>query len=138
MANDQTFEDKYFDVLQNIEFGIVRIYREQPDLTDWDALDAIQALIRSYTAEMRGRSRPKIGLSDPSQAVFNSVEAMCEWRLGREQPLAEGGQPPDVKMEPKTTDEIIACLKRVQKSINRWNKVGGRQGYLIFVSDFVQ
>jgi hypothetical protein len=41
-------------------------------------------------------------------------------------------------MEPKTIDEIIACLKRIRKSINRWNKVGGRQGYLIFVSDFIR
>jgi len=138
MAADQGFEDKYLDVLQNIEFGIVRVYREQPDLADWDVLDAIQALIRSYNAEMRGRSRPKIRLSDQSQPVFDSVEAMCEWQLGRGQPLAEGGRPPDVRMEPKTTAEIIACLKRVQKSINRWNKVGGRQGYLIFVSYFVR
>ncbi len=116
MATDQRFEDEYLDVLQNIEFGIVRVYREQPDLADWDVLDAIQALTRSYTAEMRGRSRPKIRLSHPSQPVFDSVETMCEWRLGREQPFAEGGRPPDVKVEPKTTAEIIACLKRVRIS----------------------
>ncbi len=138
MATDQRFEEEYLDVLQNIEFGIVRIYREQPGLVDWDVLDAIQALIRSYTAEARGRPRPKIRLSDLSQLVFDSVEAICEWRLGREQPLAESGQPPDVKIEPKTIDEIVACLKRVQKSIRRWNKEGGRQGYLNFVSGFVQ
>lgn len=73
MATDQSFEDKYLDVLQNIEFGIVRVYREQADLADWDVLDAIEALIRNYTAEMRGRSRSKIGLSDPSKLVFASL-----------------------------------------------------------------
>jgi hypothetical protein len=138
MVTDQSFEDTYLDVLQNIEFGIVRVYRERPELTDWDALDAIEALIRGYTAESRGRSRPNIRLSDLSQLVFDSVEAMCEWRLGRERPFAEGNQPVDMEMEPKTIDEIIACLKRVRKSIERWNRVGGRQGYLIFVSDFVR
>jgi hypothetical protein len=138
MNNDQSFEDKYLDVLQNIEFGIVRVYRERPELTDWDALDAIEALIRGYIAEARGRSQPNIRLSDLSQLVFDSVEAMCEWRLGREQPFVEDNQPLDVKMEPKTLDEIIACLKRIRKSIKCWNKEGGRQGYLDFVSEFVR
>ena len=138
MTTDQSFEDKYLDVLQNIEFGIVRIYQERPELTDWDSLDAIEALIRGYTAEVRGRSRPNIRLSDLPQLVFDSVEAMCEWRLGRERLSAEGSQPVDVEMEPKTIDEIIACLKRIRKSIKRWNKVGGRQGYLNFISEFVR
>ena len=138
MDADQSFEDKYLDVLQNIEFGIVRVYQERPELTDWDSLDAIEALIRGYTAEVRGRSRPNIRLSDLPQLVFDSVEAMCEWRLGRERLSAEGNQPVDVEMEPKTIDEIIACLKRIRKSIKRWNKVGGRQGYLNFISEFVR
>jgi hypothetical protein len=138
MVTDQSFEDTYLDVLQNIEFGIVRVYRERPELTDWDALNATEALIRGYTAESRGRSRPNIRLSDLPQLVFDSVEAMCEWRLGRERPFAEGNQPVEMEMEPKTTDEIIACLKRIRKSIKRWNKEGGRQGYLNFVSEFVR
>ena len=107
-------------------------------MTDWDTLDAIEALIRGYTAEARGRSRPNIRLSDLPQLVFDSVEAMCEWRLGRKRPFAESNQPVGIEMEPKTIDEVIACLKRIRKSINRWNKVGGRQGYLIFVSDFIR
>jgi hypothetical protein len=41
-------------------------------------------------------------------------------------------------MTPKTVDEIITCLKRIQKSIRRWNKEGGRQGYLNFISEFVR
>ena len=138
MDADQSFEDKYLDVLQNIEFGIVRVYQERPELTDWDSLDVIEALIRGYTAEVRGRSRPNIRLSDLPLLVFDSVEAMCEWRLGRGRLSAEGNQPVDVEMEPKTIDEIIACLKRIRKSIKRWNKVGGRQGYLNFISEFVR
>jgi lysyl-tRNA synthetase class II len=138
MTNDQKFEDEYLDVLQNIEFSIVRVYHQHPEMADWDALDAIEALIRSYTAEARGRSRTKIRLSDLSKLVFESVKTVCEWRLGREQLLAEDDKPPDVTMEPKTMDEIIACLKRVRKSIRRWNKEGGRQGYLNFVSEFIR
>ena len=33
---------------------------------------------------------------------------------------------------------IVACLKRIRESIQRWNKEGGRQGYLTFVQRFVR
>ena len=138
MADDAGFEDKYLDVLQNIEFAIVSVHREYPELSDSDVLDALEALIRSYIAKTRGRPRPKIRLSDLSQPVFDSVEAMCEWRLGREQPISEDVVPLDVKPEPMTLEEIIACLKCIQKSARRWNTEGGRQRYLQFVSDFIQ
>jgi hypothetical protein len=138
MTEDEKFEDKYLDVLQNIEFGIVRIYEEHPKLTDWDTSEAIQALIRHYTAEARGRSEPNIRLTDLSEHVYASVETMCEFRLGRTELSTQEGQPVDADMEPKSLDEIIACLKRVQKSIRRWHKQAGRRGYLDFVSQFVE
>jgi type I restriction enzyme, R subunit len=38
---------------------------------------------------------------------------------------------------PITLAEIIACLKRVRKSIELWRKEGGRRGYYDFVSPFL-
>lgn len=69
-----------------------------------------------------------------SLEVYDAVETMCEWRLGRRELEAEGdkGAPP-----PKTVDEIGACLKRIRK-ISRWTKQGGRQGYLNFVRQYIQ
>jgi hypothetical protein len=34
-------------------------------------------------------------------------------------------------------DEIIVCLKRIQKSVKTWSKRGGRRGYLSFVEQYV-
>jgi hypothetical protein len=136
--NDQKFEEKYLDVLQNIEFGIVNVYRQHHELTNWDAMDAVEALIRHYTAEARNRTPPTVSLSELSQLVFDSVKAMCEWRLGRDELLDQDDRPVGPDMEPKTVDEIIACLKRIRRSIRFWEKKGGRQGYLNFVSEFVQ
>jgi len=48
-------EDEYTDVLQNIELGIMQIYRSDKNLIDVDALDAVEALIRHYVAEENGR-----------------------------------------------------------------------------------
>jgi hypothetical protein len=49
---------------------------------------------------------------------------------------AEGGA---VIPQPKpiTADEIVACLKRIRKSVQRWTKEGGRRGYLTFVEGYV-
>ena len=133
------FEEQYQDVLQNIESAIVASYREHPEeVSDWSVETALDALIRSYGAEQTGRSAPSARLSDAERAIYQRVRAMCEWRLGREQLIAENDKPVILAIEPKTLDEILACLKRVRTSVKRWHKSGGRRGYLDFVSKYVR
>ncbi|GAB4274994.1 MAG: hypothetical protein Kow0080_23890 [Candidatus Promineifilaceae bacterium] len=36
-----------------------------------------------------------------------------------------------------TVSEIIACLKRIQRSIEMWQKEGGRRGYFEFINQFL-
>jgi len=132
------FEQQYEDILQNIEFGIVQVYREHPDMTDWDALNAVENLIRLYNAEVKGRQPALPSLDSLAQSVYESVKMMCEWRLGRETPFRDDeGAPVETVLDPITLDEMIDCLKRVRKSINRWHREGGLQGYLTFVSEFI-
>jgi hypothetical protein len=131
-------EERYEDVLQNIEFGIVRVYRDHPEMSNWEALSAVEALIRRYQAEARGRPARPASLEPLAEQVYHSVETMCQWRLGREALLVdEEGQPGEIGPEPITPDEIVACLKRVRKSINTWTRRAGRQGYLAFVDQFI-
>ena len=133
----ESFEEKYEDILQNIEFGIVQVYRAHPEMTDAEALNAVGAAIRFYQAEASKRNPPALRLSPLAQEAFNSVKAMCEWRMGRTHMLDEKNQPVDVEMTPKTVDEILACLKRIRRSIGFWNRRGGRQGYLNYVIEFL-
>jgi len=133
------FEEQYEDVLQNIEFGIVQVYREHPEVTNWEVMAAVEALLRTYRAEAKGRQATSSSLDPLAQEIYDSVKMMCEWRLGREMPfMDEEGESVELSPEPITLDELVACLKRVRKSINFWNREGGRQGYLTFVSQFIQ
>jgi len=139
-----TFEEEYQDVLQNIEFGIVRVYQQHPEMVDWDALRAIESLIQVYSAEAQGkRAAPRV-LAGLSSQVAESVKAMCEWRLGRDSVVDAGGHliadenGNPIEIPPKSLDEMVACLKRIRRSIQYWSKEGGRQGYLKFVSQFVR
>jgi hypothetical protein len=124
-------------VLQNIEFGIIRVYREHPEMTDWDVLSAIEGLIRVYNAEIKGRQIKAPALPPLAQRVYESARTMCELRLGRETLLDQDDRPVDLDMPSLSLDEVIACLKRIRKSINLWTREGGRQGYLTYVSQFI-
>ncbi len=129
----EQFEDKYLDVLQNIEAGIIGVYRAHPEMTDWDALRAIEALIHTY--QQKREFHP--ALKPLQQEVYVSVKSLCDWRLGETELLDDKGNPMVLPMQPLERSEILACLKRIRRSIENWNKRGGRNGYLEFVKQFI-
>jgi hypothetical protein len=133
------FEDEYMDVLHNIELAIIQIYSEHPELVDSQVDTAINSLIRVYAAEQRGRNAPKLRLSELEKTVYDHVEALCGLHLGRETMTDESGKPledpPEIPV--RTPEEIIACLKRIRKSIKLWTKELGRQGYLNYIKQFL-
>ena len=132
-------EEEFLDVLQNIEFALVSVYNEDEEMIDYEAEKAINSLIRLYTAEQRKRDAPDLDLSGPAEVAFERVKAMCEMRLGREK-LQSGDENKELVdfMEPIDLNDLIACLKRVRRSIQKWNRDYGRRGYYDFVSQFVR
>jgi hypothetical protein len=132
----ESFEDRYMDVLQNIESAIVGTYRQHPELSDRNVKDVLDILTRSYEVEARGHSLPAPKFSSPTKELYENVRSMCDWRLGKGALIDESGQPLEREMSPKTINEILACLKRIRLSI-KTHKSGERHGYLDFVRQFV-
>jgi hypothetical protein len=131
-----TFEEQYLDVLQNIEFAIVSVYREKPDLLDYDVDKVLNLLWAEYRNEKQDKTTPAPYLGVNAQLVYARVKSMCEWRLGRQKMgKAKDGQPVAMDIKPLTLEEIAACLKRIRKSVELWTKQGGRQGYLYFIDN---
>lgn len=131
------FEEKYQDVLQNMEFAIIRVYRRRDQLTDHDVETVLSELIRGYQAAQRQREMTAPSLNDLRQELYDGVKSICDWRLGRtelDHPGAQGDVP---RLPPLQVDEIVACLKRIRKSVQKWTKRGGRQGYLKFVQQYI-
>ncbi len=133
----ESFEDRYMDVLQNIESAIVGTYRQHPELSDRNVKDVLDILTRSYEVEARGHSLPAPKFSSPTKELYENVRSMCDWRLGKGALIDESGQPLEREMSPKTINEILACLKRIRLSL-KTHKSGGRHGYLDFVRQFVR
>jgi hypothetical protein len=127
-------EEEYLDVLQNIELAIVGVYTAHLDLADFQVDQALEALGRSYQREKTGGA-PILPKSEPAKQVYQAVKGMCDWRLGRQNLVDEEGQP--MSIAPLTVDEIQACIKRLRRSIDTWNKRSGTQGYLNYILQFV-
>ena len=132
----ERFEDQYLDVLQNIEAAIVSVYHDQPELTDYSVENAIAGLFRVYQARLKERPAPKLTLNGPEQKIYDAVKETCDWRLGELQ-QSEEAETDDAAIALNTLDEIVACLKRIRKSVNFWTKEGGRQGYLNYIVLFL-
>ncbi len=131
-----SIEEEHQDVLQNIEFVVTQIYRRHPTLTDYGVLRAYEALVQTYTAELSGRPpKPLMLQGGPEGVMLENLRIICEWRLGRiNRPNAAGrGE----QSEPIDIPTLIQCLKRLIKSVNKWNKSGGQQGYLHFMTQFI-
>lgn len=134
MAN---VEEEYLDVLQNIEFAIVSVYRSEQALSDYDVNKILNVLISGYQAELSRRDFSKPNLSPLQEQLYKSVKHMCEWRLGREDIDKKERHIQTKKVKPILVEEIIACLKRIRKSVETWNKQGGRKGYLQYIDQFL-
>jgi hypothetical protein len=52
-------------------------------MTDYDARVAVDALIRDYQAEMKGRPAPHTRMSNVARDAYEAARSMCEWRMGR-------------------------------------------------------
>lgn len=114
----ETFEEQYLDVLQNIEFAIVEVYRASPTLTDWNTEKVIKGLIRGYQAEAR-EGALHLQNSPTLTGIVAARKSTCDWRLGHETMVVGGvgSQVEEDKASPITLEEIVACLKRIRLSI---------------------
>ncbi len=133
-------EEEYMDVLQNIEFALASVYREDEEMTDWQTLKALEGLIRVYRARERKRSVPAVKLDGLALLAFERADAMCQARLGE---VTEGGKGTLASFLSRNQKNVsaavlVACLKRIQKSVKRWQKEGGRRGYFNYIKNFVK
>lgn len=132
---------KHEDVLQNLEFLVVQSWQEHPDLTDYAVERAYEAAFQIYRAEARGRTVKEPALTGWEGELLANLRVMCEWRLGREKiAVEEGADAPDEEpppSDPLPLDELVDCLRRLLKSVQRHTRRGGRQGYLSFIKQFM-
>jgi hypothetical protein len=127
-------EPKNIDILQNLEFAVVEVYRKHREMSDHVAARAYEAAFERYRAEARGHQPKPSALTGLDLEVFDALVGMCEFRLGR----TTMNSVEDEAIPPIPVDEIVDCLRELRKSVERHTRIEGRQGYLTFVSSFLK
>ena len=120
-ANTQ-FEDEFLMELQTIESSIVQVYRSNGEVYDSQVERALNVAISDLKAKQRNVSAKAHKLSGIDLELYKAI-------TDNYTTLLENSN--------FTVDNAIECLKRLRKSVQRWTKQLGRQGYLNFVSRFV-
>ncbi|MBR9923283.1 MAG: hypothetical protein GYB31_20825 [Bacteroidetes bacterium] len=136
-------EEKYPDILQNIESAVTQFYRKSPDLRDRDVMKAYELLERHFRKLSMGRKLEEELPDELATELYKQVLSTLEVRqkiIG----TADNSEAETPKRrfshalkEPSKEEIIIACLRKVHKSAKRWNKRNGERGYLGFVVDYV-
>lgn len=76
------FEERHLNLLRNIEFAVVRVFRRHPEMTDWDVLKVYESLIKLYRAEATNYPTPVFSLNPLTQELFDFVKSMGERKGG--------------------------------------------------------
>lgn len=122
-------EERYLDVLQNIEFAIMEVYRSDRELLDAEVEQALQAVVVELNA--RRLAKPfdpdRMQMTERGKKVYAAVQEIVEWRIGR-------GPSGSISYG---MEEVTACVQRVRKSVRRWTRERGRRGYLGFVEEYL-
>lgn len=128
------WQEENLDVLHNLEFAVVEVWRTHPEMTDYSAQRAYEAARRFYRAEQRGNPAKPPALTGLDAVAFEKLKGMCEFHLGR-----SPGPPsqPEIPVSPIPVEKLVACLRELAKSVERHTRSGGRQGYLTFIDGFL-
>ncbi|MGH7944960.1 MAG: hypothetical protein ACREH8_24085 [Opitutaceae bacterium] len=125
--------EEYEHVLRDLERSVIETWRKNPGMTDHVALRAYEAAYAHYRAEQRGHPAKPHGLTGIDGATFDALGAACERWLGRG--AGSGGKAS--RIEPISAEEMVACLRRLIRSVKLHTERAGRQGYLNFVGPFL-
>jgi hypothetical protein len=135
MSDPLSFEEQYFGQLFSIESAIYSVYKENRDLLDYNVDKALNGAVRTLNSQKRGRKPPTLKLKDDEQKIYDDFMSLVDLHTSEGYFTTEDGEGIDLPIEPITIDEMIACFKRIQRSIKLMSSQG-RQGYLNFIEQF--
>ncbi|RZP54309.1 hypothetical protein [Vibrio vulnificus] len=115
-------QEKFESELEALESAIVGVYRSEPSLLDSQVARAVESMVALFRAKVKGKSAQEIKLDGLDLRVFSVLNTVIIEISSSNSELSD--------------DDLLQCLKVIEKSIPKWTKQLGRQGYLNFVSQY--
>jgi hypothetical protein len=131
-------EGRLGDLTLTIEFGIISAYRSNSEMTDRDAMVAVELLLETFQTQMEARDHDLPIPEGIAGEVYSMVKGLCEWRMGAGTLIDENDHPIENTLEKVSASDVISCLRTVHRSIAFWsNENGTFREYLTFTSRFI-
>ncbi len=114
------FAERNHAILLSLEAQIVAHYQKRPRLHDHNVIRVLEALIKHFRALATNFPLPQHSLSEFEGEIYLSIQYNLE------------------KTEALTPNDSCVLLKFLKKSVELNNKRSGSQGYLNFISRFIE
>jgi hypothetical protein len=101
-------------------------------MTDYVVTRAYEEAVAYYSAVSQAQAPKPTRLTGLDLQLFQAVQGAADRRLTGFT-LDDG-----TRIEPVSASDLVECFKRLRKSVERWTRTGGRQGYLSFTAQFVK
>ena len=115
-------QEKFENELKALESSIVGVFRAEPNLLDSQVARAVESMVIIFKSRVKGKPAQKLNLDGLDLRVFSALDAAINEILSLNSELSN--------------NELLECLKVIGKSISKWTKQLGRQGYLNFVNQY--
>jgi hypothetical protein len=131
------------DLFQNVELAVYSTALHAESMNDLDVKEAMNALLRAYTFEQRGKSYRPPKLAGLQLELYEHMRAVCEWRLGRAgdaglEFVHDHGSFIRSNPDASTVEQIVRVLRRLLDSVQTWTKAEGSNGYLQYLREFFE
>ena len=124
--------EEFEDVLKAIETSVIKIWDENPEMTNYTVMRAYEEATAHYKALAREQTPKPVKLPGLDGKLLEAVQAACERRLNH--PIVDK----DPKSKFLSVEDLVACLRRLRKSVDFWTKRGGRTGYMEYIQGFIR
>jgi len=128
--------DDLTPILYPLELAVIDFWKRHPDLLDLEAADAFSALARRYVVEARGEAPRAARLRGRAAELYEELLPVAEAMLHRTGELLDFDTA-DFETTVASVPELAEGFKRLVRSVSIWSEMGGRQGYLQYVSDLL-
>lgn len=129
-------KDEDLPALRELEVSILRIWDDHDEMNDYTAGRAYEAAYKFYRTVSRGGQPAPTPLTGLDLETYKAVHAVCE-KLVTAGADPFKSMPKDANTKPITAEKLVELLRELGRSVERHTKMDGRQGYLQFLSEFI-
>jgi|APSaa5957512622_1039677.scaffolds.fasta_scaffold65119_2 hypothetical protein len=130
-------EEKFENVMLNIEMQVVSISDEAPNLHDASVDRVYNALLSKYKALLREREPREISLKAAEEKLYSLIAGACDFFTGDSEEYGEGHFLIELNAPKVSYENMVAILKHLRKSLRTWTKRGGSKGYIYYITQFM-